>query len=157
MLAQSFKTAVELYLTDEQRTALIEVLALLETEKLPHIPNLFLGPWSSRYVRGQYFNMGKWLENYNCGTVSCIAGTACLISGNGALFNSVRRPSGLVGMLFSRKHRTLRRLFFPNVRSFDDITTEQAATALRSFLTTGDFDWHEITGQTRRGFGPPVN
>ena len=38
MLAQSFKTALELGIKDEQLDALQKVLVLLETGKLTHVP-----------------------------------------------------------------------------------------------------------------------
>ena len=38
MLAQSFKTALELGIKDEQLDALQKVLVLLETDKLAHTP-----------------------------------------------------------------------------------------------------------------------
>jgi hypothetical protein len=34
-------------------------------------------------------------------------------------------------------------LFFPNAFRAEDVTTSQAATALRAYLTTGDAKWHE--------------
>lgn len=153
MLAQSFKSAQDLNLRDDQYTALIKVLHLLETEKLEHIVR------SDRHKIpiGQHkFNMSLWelleaqethefvlipsYEKRECGTIGCIAGTANVLAGTD-VFRHYCHDSA------PYRETALGRLFFPDIYDFDTITPEHAATALRSYLTTGDVDWSTITGR----------
>src|SRR3954469_18561259 len=147
MLAQSFMTAKDLDLTDEQHSALIKVLALLETEEITYLPSrkdLLLLP------KKHYFNMAIWygpnpknLNEVECGTMGCIGGTAGAIAGDSLLFDiNHLEPGGC------KDDTALSFLFFPNIHTgYASITAEQAATALRSYLTTGSCDWTAITGQ----------
>lgn len=132
MLAQNFKTAAELGITEAQKAALIKTLALLDGGKLKHHPDLPTG-WSPGETFSGHFNMNWWSVPSECGTVCCIGGTAEMI-GN-VRFDPDERP------------RALSRLFFPNrdltkkLAPYDSITPSQAAIALRSYLTTGDARW----------------
>lgn len=129
MLAQNFKTAADLRLSELERDALITVLGMLERGELTHVPVRDL-PSSADYKVGTFtghFNMGEWEESYDCGTVCCIGGTAELIGGIG--FN-------LSGNI------PLSNLFYP-AGNLDHITTDQAAKALRSFLSTGRARWRD--------------
>lgn len=138
MLAQNFKPAAELKLTDLQKEALIKTLVLLETKKLKHAypdrsvsePVGFTG----------HFNMGWWELLAACGTICCIGGTAELI---GDL-----KPDELDKATYYNP--ALKNLFYPfypgkgGLRisvEMQHITPDQAATALRSYLTTGDARW----------------
>lgn len=141
MLAQSFKTAKELGLTDEQKDALCKVLVLLETGKLVHTKtpyNLIARP-TGRSFSGQ-FNMSTWNievtdKEGHCGTVACIGGTAELLAGEPIFSGGELSGDG-----------ALYELFFPSRGiSMSTITTEQAAAGLRSYLTTGDVDWSLVT------------
>lgn len=137
MLAQSFKTAEELYIPEEWKNALIKTLVLLETDKIVRI-DLHNERFHSMMGRGElqftgHFNMGTWGSACKCGTVACIGGTAELI-GN-VRFDHWKVP------------RNLFRLFYPDlndVRDFGEITIEQAARALREYLTTGDANWKQV-------------
>lgn len=131
MLAQSFLTAEELEITEAQKDALCKTLVLLETGKLQHFD---MNTISDDYFENEaafsgHFNMATFGSNHECGTAACIAGTAELIS----------------GVQFVRECRSdeLEELFY--VTSIDiemnAITPSQAATALRSYLTTGDARW----------------
>jgi hypothetical protein len=136
MLAQSFKSAVELGITEPQRDALCKTLVLLETGKLEHAYSDING--FDATVRPKFdglFNMGTWgTVSQRCGTVACIGGTAELI-GN-VSFGQLPHHNLPIN---------LRKLFYATgVQSnWRDITPAQAATALRSYLTCGDAKWHE--------------
>lgn len=128
MLAQSFKSADELGISEPQKDALIKTLVLLETGKLIHVApgrvsrqgDVFTGHFNM-----QYFNRAS-----ECGTVCCIAGTAELIC----------------GVVFGDISDQLQALFYGGpfgkcASSLEKLTPAQAATALRSYLTTGDARW----------------
>ncbi len=135
MLAQNFKSAAELRLTDPELSALQKTLVLLETGKLIHaVPDE--APCQTRSFTG-HFNMAWWDLEVGCGTICCIGGTAELIGG--LQQDSLDRRSSL--------NPELNNLFYPGIErplggvSLMSITPEQAATALRSYLTTGDARW----------------
>lgn len=143
MLAQNFMTAEALGITEKQRDALIKTLALMDSGKLSHTTSYgayhpqehgFPGP---RAFTG-HFNMSEWGYRSDCGTVACIGGTAELLAGE-RLFSP---PNTLI-----RTHLPplLQDLFYPAARtlldSWDEITVEQAAMALRSYLTVGHPHW----------------
>lgn len=124
MLMQNFKSAADLGITEPQLSALQKTLVLLETGKLMHRPvERCLVDWSPAYSSN--FNMRHWHVVGPCGTIACIGGTAELI-GN---------------VKFPNQSRGLRNLFMPAIEAWENITPAQAATALRSYLTTGDARW----------------
>lgn len=131
MLAQNFKSADELKITEPQKEALIKVLVLLETGKLIHTTDYSYSNDGKTKFTG-HFNMEEWGDwPHNCGTVACIGGTAELIAGK-KIFDGGEAS----GKLYD--------LFYPRlVDVWNLITTDQAATALRSYLTTGDPKWAE--------------
>jgi hypothetical protein len=127
MLAQNFRPADDLEITERQHDALRMTLVLLETGKLTHAE-----PGRPRGDRGAFtghFNMREWNSIGECGPVCCIGGTAELI-GN-VTFDPERLPEGLD------------ELFFPNTARLEQINTSQAAMALRCYLTSGDPRWHQ--------------
>ena len=70
-----FKSPKELGLTRAERDALIKTLLLMENGQMIHAGNPHQEP-----VRGKYpFNMVVWQEQYHCGTICCIGGTAELV------------------------------------------------------------------------------
>jgi hypothetical protein len=134
MLAQNLKTASDLRISEEEKDALCKVLVLLETGKLRHVetfklppPDRFIPPVERKFT-GE-FNMADWSYAHTCGTACCIGGTAEMVSG--VFFDDERMPDGLHD------------LFYPQNASvpYSKITTEQAAAALRSYLTTGEARW----------------
>jgi hypothetical protein len=132
MLAQNFKTAADLGITEPQRAALGKVLVLLETGKLRNCP--MGGPSESAGMYSGQFNMNQWSAENECGTIACIGGTAELV---GTL--AVREMSHA-----AYGSKRLHELFYPycvDTLKWTDITTTQAATALRSYLSTGDARW----------------
>lgn len=132
MLAQSFKSAADLEITEPQLAALQKTLVLLETGKLVHRPTYndddTLSDGVGRIFSGE-FNMNTFATSHRCGTVACIAGTAELV--------------GKVKFAGEIRPEALEYLFYAGHLVFDmrDITPSQAATALRSYLTTGDARW----------------
>ncbi len=132
MLAQNFMTAADLGLTDEQHSALIKTLALMDAGKLVHVRDVEWDSTKDEDVFSGHFNMSFWTAPHSCGTAGCIGGTAEMISG-------VKFPD-----LLTEK---LKVLFYPSRAceiadiDYEDITVPQAAMALRSYLTTGDARW----------------
>ena len=126
------KTPKELGITEPQRAALVNTLELMETGKLRHISakNVIVAPGYIAF--GGLFNMTYWIgyDNYNCGTVACIGGTAELVGGV---------------EFFDSATDNLNLLFYPSLRVGsvhpNEITVEQAARALRSYLETGRAEW----------------
>lgn len=131
MLMQNFKSAADLGITEPQLSALQKTLVLLETGKVQHAD--FDGRGSDGYREDGpftgHFNMGRWRAVQECGTVCCIAGTAELV-GNVEFSTAT---GGALGDLFWA-HRM-------DASGLAAITPAQAATALRSYLTTGDARW----------------
>ena len=134
MLAQNFKTAEELNLSNELHRALIKVLVRLETNDLVHIdpqskadrelPNGF-------NMKHMFKKWEEWGEG--CGTVGCICGWAAYEMGV--------YPEGI-----EDKYPHLEPLFYPCHNKmfypcYGAINTDQAAQVLRHYLTTGVIDW----------------
>jgi hypothetical protein len=129
MLAQNFKSAADLGISEKQKEALCKTLVLLETGKLKHAP---MGSSTEHRSFSGQFNMNQWQARNECGTIACIGGTAEMI--------------GDVSFQDHYEKRSLHELFYPDRKKIDgcrwkDITPSQAATALRSYLTTGDARW----------------
>jgi len=126
MLMQNFKSATDLGISDQEQASLIKVLGMLERAEL-------------RYASGTEtecengFNIGT--QGKGCGTPACIGGWVARIMGIGEMEYvdsympdfSQRKPDKALSGLYWR---------YPK-----DVGVEEAATALRSFLTTGDARW----------------
>jgi hypothetical protein len=134
MLAQNFKTAVELGISDAEVEALIKVLGILERGEVEHVvPSLLVGPqpdYSAGYTG--HFNMIRVATREDCGTVACILGTARLLCGL-HLFPEWEAMSSLKSLFWPFRLGTF----------FRDIIPAQAAIALRNYLTTGAPRWEE--------------
>lgn len=143
MLAQNFMTAEELHLSNDEHLALIGVLGHLERGDLKHIPEFrLIDPNVFRRRSPKFtghFNMGHIATPAACGTVACIMGTARLLYGH-HLFPEF---AGALDTNNSAYRDVLGSLFYPEIPDvlYDRITTEEAATQLRSFLTTGHHGW----------------
>lgn len=134
MLAQNFKPASDLDLSEPQLSALIKTLVLLETGKLKHVPDAEGSEWPTAPLGFTgHFNMDQWCLEHRCGTVACIGGTAELV---GRLEVSEFDTK-------AHRNRPLHNLFYPSTveGNWGAITPAQAAIALRSYLTTGDSRW----------------
>jgi hypothetical protein len=137
MLTQSFKSADELGIADVEQQSLVTVLGMLERGELVYgkypIAKMFRGP--------NEFNMAATLdESSDCGSIGCLCGWAHIVSGRTAFaeFFSENRPLEALPVGLRRLFR-----FGAGTGSLCNIQPEQAATALRSYLTTGDAKWHE--------------
>ncbi len=128
MLMQNFKSAADLGITEPQLSALQKTLVLLETDALTYIPVESLTTDGSEQF-GAFtggFNMAYWHSVHSCGTAGCIGGTAEKIG----------------GVSFDEIPDDLHALFYPaDAGRFHKLRPAQAATALRSYLTTGDARW----------------
>lgn len=132
MLAQNFKTADELRITEPQHNALRLTLNALERDELKHVRPSIRGDDGTPFTG--HFNMDCWHAATECGTVACIGGTAEMLGRLPA--NSLRTAMSI--------NRRLRDLFYPQgLCGWAEITSDQAAMALRSFLTTGNANWRE--------------
>lgn len=140
MLAQNFKTAKQLNITDQEYEALQKTLVWFETGKIVHVSNAWDRYYSTDYsdlstplkVPVQ-FNLSVWYANvdHKCNTVACIGGTAEAI--------------GNVRFDDYEQNRRLKSLFNPTIyNDFDSITVEQASQALRNLLTTGWPRWRQV-------------
>lgn len=135
MLAQNFKSAADLGISEEQKDALAKTLVLLETGKLTHYTEeLEHGHARGRRKFSGLFAMDSWAGAHECGTVACIGGTAEIIGGVrfGSDFSSGLNNTGLHNLFCPKEIR---------IEFWRNITTGQAARALRSYLTTGDARW----------------
>jgi hypothetical protein len=136
MLAQSFKSATDLQISDVELSSLITVLGMLERGELFHERNLY-----EEDPRGDRFNMGCTLERGACGTIGCIAGWAYVVSGKEAFPELVAQDWSsrfcnhqLITLFGIGQHTGWLARFTP----------EQAASVLRIYLTTGKADWNEV-------------
>jgi hypothetical protein len=132
MLAQNFKSAADLGITEPQLDALRKTLVLLETDRLVHAPTSDT-VMPNGYDFTGHFNMAEWSGKHDCGTVACIGGTAELLAGSDLGFRYCAGP----------KYQAVNDLFLGHGLQvpLSTITPSQAATALRSYLTTGDARW----------------
>jgi hypothetical protein len=137
MLMQNFKTAAELEISEKEKSALVKTLVLLETGKLKHTKPKFPRDYSVDTEFSGLFNMSDWFYPSKCGTVACIGGTAELV-GN-MRFEHDMSNAGLSALFYMDDGSTN----YP----MEDVTTEQAARALRNYLTTGKPDWRSILGK----------
>ncbi len=128
MLAQNFKPAADLGITDLEQSALIKVLGMLERGELVNMGEFARGP--------NGFNMST--PGHGCGTPACIGGWAAFLMDEDQV-KYVER----YGWSHRSDNPALHDLFWNEgaVELDKGATTSQAATALRSYLTTGDARW----------------
>jgi hypothetical protein len=142
MLAQNFKTPADLKIEDRWFEALVKLLGMLERGELRHTPTSQIKPLCDERVRPEVglFNMNRWSVKFQCGTVCCLGGTAEAIG----------------GFRFSAMPEALTHLFHPGhdgwsilhrIGGYETITTEQAAIALRNYLTFGEPRWAEALAE----------
>lgn len=117
MLAQNFKTAEELGITDQLHTALITVLGMMERGE----------------IKAHSFNMAEW-----CGTACCMYGWARRVD------NTLPDDAEECELHKDEKdHGVYYQLFVPlgTATELRRITVEKGAQALRAYLTVGKADW----------------
>ncbi len=122
MLMQNFKTAADLGISDPELTGLIKVLGMLERGELTN---------ADEFEKGDMlFNMGT--QGRGCGTPACIGGWVALLNGENQRdyvnkYLRFPREEGISALYWN----------YPSYNT----PVAQAATALRSYLTTGDPRW----------------
>lgn len=80
--------------------------------------------------------LGEWYTEYDCGTVACIAGWADYFNTNETDATFCSYPGQAPG-LYS--------LFMPIVPClYAKVTRQEAAAALKGWLTTGKTDWSHV-------------
>lgn len=135
MLANSFLSAEELSLSLLQHRTLQRVLVMLETKELVKISiwqelkNIIKGTPAPQ----NGFNMFWWAAHpKECGTPGCIAGWGDYLTNGKTHFCNLNREGTSLGDLFLIGKRKIFR------------STEEAAHALRTYLTTGTADWKGV-------------
>ncbi len=122
MLAQTFKTAAELGIPDQERNALVTVLYMIEDGQIkPEL--IFMGAYHA--------------SNALCGTTHCLAGWAYTVDNtafpelgpNGTRFLRKRVPDQLAKLFGIEKPTT--------TMSMSNASPARAARALRAYLETG--------------------
>jgi hypothetical protein len=119
MLAQNFKAAEALGITNEEVEALIKVLGMLE--------------------RGECDRFSMSRVRHECGSPSCMLGWAQSVLGDR---DALTKNGGIYG-----KTDALEDLFFPKSRLLPDAYPSDQATAalaLRNYLTLGEPHWGEV-------------
>lgn len=143
MLAQSFKTAQELGLTNHEFESLVSLLGMLERGEFKYIPHesitsdIWPPPDKELGTLPIPFNMGNYYASSECGTVVCLAGASDSIFDTRFVYKSTG----------AYEQNKLYDLFHPSVQGRDEVTPDEAAIALRNFLTLGDPRWVEIIGE----------
>lgn len=136
MLARNFKSATDLRISEEEYEALIAVLGMLERGELVYAeyPNI------RRTDDTKLFNMNN--SGGECGTPACIGGWVAILMGRclGTGYNSVCH---YVSSCDYEKH-PLQDLYWNDAALNMNATVEQAAMAVRSFLTTGKAKWKKV-------------
>jgi hypothetical protein len=127
MLAQNFLDSHVLGISPAARTALIKVLGMLERDELHHCRR-------GDDIRPNGFNLANHRVELTCGTVACIAGWADIVG----------RPYRLDLLRQAARKPALARLFAPEDFSWHAVTPDQAACALRNYLTIGDSRWSDV-------------
>jgi hypothetical protein len=124
----NFLSTRQLGISKADRDALIHVLGMLERGEVVHVPD-----W--RGYKGKFgFNMLEYSDDRVCGTICCIAGWC----------------DRLFHRNFANRHQdkklpeALSDLFFgpADYDGMNAVTVEEAAIALRTYLTTGKSVWH---------------
>lgn len=139
MLAAVYLSARRLGLSDAERDGLVGVLEGLERGWFVHLRP---GEVAGDYSVGFAFNMG-W---FDCRTTACIAGWSDLMHGTRFVrgYSGRSKRKGTLG-------RALQDLFYGREGrqhfELSEITTGQAAAALRNYLTTGFPLWGEVLSE----------
>jgi hypothetical protein len=135
MLAQNFKTADDLCISIAEHGALIQVLGMLERGELIHADTLY-GPSSFNKGLRSFKGLHMGMTGSSCGTVACIGGWVASILGIDQR-DYVNGHGGSNGL----KDLYLVKQLTPFSLPLYKITADQAAIALRSYLTTGNANW----------------
>lgn len=143
MLARPFLSAETLGLSEDQRSALIKVLHMLERDEIPFLEHNY-----EQYVfRNKinqmqpitHFNMALVYAPQDCGVAGCIKGWAEQVGG--VNFRIAEQP---------QSYGELSRLFMMfgsdaagRIKDMQQIQPQEAARALSNYLITGKANWNE--------------
>jgi hypothetical protein len=133
MLAQNFLDPDMLGISPTAQAALIKVLGMLERGELHHCRR-------GDDIRPNGFNLANHRVELTCGTVACIAGWADIAA----------RPHRLNLLRQAAKSAALADLFAPENLSWHTVRPEQAACALRNYLTLGEARWADAMEHDQR-------
>ena len=137
------KTAAELRITESERRALEMTAELFESGMVKHLPLEETGK-----ATGNWFNMSVWnsetgfdltRKQHECGSVRCIGGWAEHL--NNVSFDKY---------VCETEYHDLELLFYPEYKNriipieFKNVTTAQAAAAIRNYLRDGKPNWDEV-------------
>lgn len=133
MLAQNFMKSKALKITDKEHGALIAVLHALDRGELKHRNH-------AKPDGPNGFNMGRLRNEMACGTVACLKGWAQTFAGKEDVFDSFRMTSAVADLFM---YQCIDR---PETMKWnrEKVTTDQAAHALRNYLTSGAARWGEV-------------
>lgn len=140
MLARTFLPAADLHLSERQRDALVTVLGMMERGEIEHVQLRYKDGATTYegFSTSFPFNMASWSCESVCGTVHCIGGWAERVGG-------VDMPrSYQLQQLFYPVASLVHRSCVSAAELYDSITIEQAACALRNYLTLGEPKWSDI-------------
>lgn len=142
MLAQNFKAPADLGIEARWFEALVKTLGMLERGELRHTATAELKPLCSERVSPEagLFNMNRWSVKFQCGTVCCLGGTAEAIG----QFRFSGMPKKLIHLFHPGKEDNAN---LSRLGGYEAITTEQAAIALRNYLTHGEARWAEALAE----------
>jgi hypothetical protein len=127
MLAQNLKTAADLGISETEFDALAKVLGMLERGEVKHVPA------GTRGDDG--FNMTYY---GHCGTTQCIAGWADAIADTRLCGkHAYELPEQLDVLLWGPGYSINTDI------TNNDVSVDQAAIALRNYLTHGEPRWAE--------------
>jgi hypothetical protein len=150
MLARSFKTAVDLGISEKEHGALIQVLGMLERGEL-QLVRLARGGLTATIPNG--FNMIALGEKNECGTVGCLLGWARFVTDDHGLFTRCwmedSPEADALRDTFLWKDLECLSLMKYLGMSTADVSPTQAAHALSNYLTTGKPDWAEALKEGR--------
>lgn len=142
MLAQNFKTAAELAIENGEFDALVKVLGMLERGETSYAPlnenktsGYCLLPPSDRTPT--MFNMDTVFGEADCGTTACMLGWAQFLTQDYSLFPDMNMTPETRDLFL---YQTFIRADDPAWKA----TPEQAARALRNYLTLGEPRWAEV-------------
>ena len=145
MTEDNFLSSDALSLTPKEYSALVEVLHELEDGEIVYDPTC--------KTERKGFNYASIAVHHDKGTCACIAGWAKIIGGNHTFAAAIEKEafgpvrSMIIGI--SPRVDALIDLFFgPLYRKWElaSVTPQEAAKAIRNYLTTGNPNWHQIKG-----------
>lgn len=139
-----FKTHKELGLNKREWEALIKTLLLMEADMIVHVPKNHKSEDEFDSGGKPVFNMWSWSDDYKCGTVCCIGGSAEHFGKlrQNSLSEKADKLAGYWDDESEDADENLYNLFFE--WGSGDPTPQQAAKVLRGYLTTGVTDWGKV-------------